>query len=57
MDAHRKLLTRSSRLSGYDFGYENRVNLCPLMSSRVRSNSKPPCRQPARGLRDERCPQ
>jgi len=23
--------------SGYDFGYENRVNLCPLVSARIRS--------------------
>jgi hypothetical protein len=42
---------------GYDFGYENRVNLCPLVSSPVRSNSKPPRRHLTRGLRDERCPQ
>jgi len=43
--------------SGYDPGYENRVNLCPLVSAPVRSNSKPPRRHLTRGLRDERCPQ
>ena len=51
------LVRQGATQSGYDLGYENRVNLCPLVSSPVRSNPKPPRRHLTRGLRDERCPQ